>query len=226
MVCFSRSATVPTSASRSRPAGRATLDLTTTDNLEAGIDSYPDRSDISVLGLNGNITVDLDSGNVDVRLDPNVKHYAGCEANDACVMMGYAMGCGCSEPTNISIANKPGQASNITVDVANADNWYTMILENRGTFSAGDEFVCNATVDCDAFADCVIDPDFAALPQQERAEINFPGDPAIEGAGIRISLVSEACANITYVNDKDDFEADPLPEEKRGELRACVGCLE
>jgi hypothetical protein len=209
------------------PAGwEGDLELTTSDNLEEGAETYPDRSDITVDGLNGNLTVDLDSGNVDVRLDPNVKHYAGCSANDTCEMMGYAMGCGCSEPTNVSIANKSGQASNMTVDVANADNWYTMVLENRGTFSSSDEFVCNATIDCDSFANCMIDPDYAALASQERAEINFPGMPAVEGAGIRVSLVSEACANIEYVNGPEDYDSPDLPKEKRGELRVCVGCLE
>jgi hypothetical protein len=205
------------------------LELTTSDNLEEGIDSYPDRSDVRVDGLNGNLAIDLDSGNVAVKMDQDVAHYAGCAASQVCEDSGYVVsmetGCNCNEPTNVSIANKPGQASNITVDVGAADNWYTMILENRGTFSSSDDFVCNATIDCDSFADCAIDPDFAALASQERAEVNFPGMMAVEGAGIRISLVSEACSNIRYVEGPEDYDADPLPEEKRGELRVCVGCL-
>lgn len=202
------------------------LDLTTSDNLEEGVDSYPDRSDVRVEGLNGNLSVDLDSGNVEVRMDQDIPHFAGCEDTQVCEDAGFdPMMCDCSEPTNVSIANKPGQASNITVDVGSADNWYTMILENRGTNSSSDEFVCAATIDCDSFPNCVIDPDYAALESQERAEVNFPGMPAVEGAGIRISLISEACANIKYVEGPDDYETDPLPEEKRGELRACVGCL-
>lgn len=209
------------------PAGwEGDLALTTEDNLEEGIETYPDRSDIRVDGLNGNIAVDLDSGNVEVKLDPNIKHYAGCSANDDCEAMGYIVGCGCSEPTNVSIANKTGHASNITVDVANADNWYTMVLENRGMFSSSDEFVCNATVDCDSFPECVIDPDYAMVEAREDVEVNYPGMPAVEGAGIRISLVSEACANIKYVEGPGDYDADVMPEEKRGELRVCAGCLE
>ncbi len=201
------------------------LELTTEDNLEEGIETYPARSNILVDGLAGNLTVDMDSGNVQVRMDPETQHYAGCGANDTCVEMGYAAGCGCSEPTNVSIANKSGQSSNMTVDVGNADGWYTMILENRGTFSAGDEFVCSATIECDSFADCQIDPDYADIEYQERAEINFPGDPAIAGAGRRISLVSEACSNIVYVDGPEDYEAETFPSEQRGDLRVCVGCL-
>jgi hypothetical protein len=202
------------------------IDLVTSDNLEEGIDSYPDRSDIIVDGLNGNLEVDMDSGNVQVRMDPNTQHFAGCGNNDTCVEMGYAMGCGCSEPTNVNIANQNGQASNITVDVGTADHWYTMILENRGTFSSSDDFVCNATIQCDDFgAGCILDPAYTGIAYQERAEVNYPGDPAIMGAGMRISLVSEACANIVYVNGPDDYESESLPEEKRGDLLVCVGCL-
>jgi hypothetical protein len=201
------------------------LELVTEDNLEEGIDTYPDRSDITVNGLAGSLGVDMDSGNVLVRMDPETKHYAGCAANDACVSMDHVMGCGCNEPTAVSIANKTGQASNMIVDVGTSENWYTMILENRGTFSAGDEFVCTAEIECSAFADCAIDPDFAGVAFQERAEINYPGDPAIAGAGMRIALVSEACANIVYVDGPDDYEAEDFPAEKRGDLQVCVGCL-
>lgn len=210
------------------PAGwDGDLLLETSDNLEEGIDTYPDRGDILVDGVAGNLAVDLDSGNVSVKMDPNTDHYAGCGNNDACVDMGYVMGCGCSEPTNISIANKNGQASNITVDVGNASNWYTMILENRGTFSSSDDFVCNATIECDDFgAGCVLDPAYTGIAYQERADVNYPGGEAIEGAGMRISLVSESCANIRYADGPDDYDVDPLPEEKRGELLVCVDCLD
>jgi hypothetical protein len=201
------------------------LELKTTDNLEAGIDTYPARSNILVDGVAGDLGVDLDSGNVQVRMDPNTKHFSGCASNDACVAAGYAIGCGCSEPTNITIASRSGQSSNITVDVGTADAWYTMLLENRGSFSASSSFVCTADLDCGAFDDCQLEPEYADLAYHERAEINYPGAPAIKGAGIRISLISESCANVTYTTGPNDFDLDEFPEEKRGDLRACVGCL-
>ncbi|MFO7564152.1 MAG: hypothetical protein R6X02_16015 [Enhygromyxa sp.] len=208
------------------PAGwNGNLVLTTQDNLGEGIDSYPDRSDIIVDGVAGNLTVNMDSGNVAVRMDPNTKHFASCPSNDTCVEEGYAMGCGCSEPTNISIANQTGQSSDITVDVGNPDAWYTMLLENRGSFSASDDFVCTATIDCGPFETCEIDSDYASLEFHERAEVNYPGEPAISGAGMRIALVSESCSNITYVNGPEDYEIDEFPADKRGDLHVCVGCL-
>jgi hypothetical protein len=191
------------------------LILTTEDNLGEGIDTYPDRSDIIVDGLAGNLLVDMDSGNISVRMDPETEHFAGCPATDDC-----------SEPTNVSIANKAGQSSNITVDVGNADAWYTMILENKGTFSAGDEFVCEATIDCAPFDTCEIDPIYADVPYQERAEINYPGDPASNGAGMHIALTSDACNNITYTRGPEDYDIGEFQTEKRGDIDVCVGCLD
>jgi hypothetical protein len=202
------------------------LSVTTEDNLEEGIDTYPDRSDVIIDGVAGNLFVDMDSGNISVRMDPETDHFAGCPANDDCVAMGYVMGCGCSEPTNITIANKVGQASNITLDVGNSGAWYTMVLENKGTFMAGDEFICEATIDCDSFPNCEIDPDYADVAYQERAEVNYPGDPAISGAGMRIALTSEACANIVYTEGPDDYGIEEFATEKRGDINVCVGCLE
>ena len=200
--------------------------VVTSDNLAEGVETYPDRSNVTVDGLNGNLEVELDSGNVAVRMDPNIAHFAGCSNSDTCEADGFPMGCGCSVPTNVLVENRVGQASNITVDVGAADNWYTMILENRGDFSASDDFVCNATIDCSPFADCAINEEYAGDPAQERAEINFPDNGmAAEGAGIRIALTSEDCANITYADGPEDHGSDALPEEKRGEVQVCIGCL-
>lgn len=207
------------------PAGwDGKLEITTADNLEEGVGVYPDRSDVYVYNAAGSVTIDNDSGNVEVSLDPNVAHFAGCASSASCEEMGFPMMCGCTDPTAISILNGTGQASNITVDVP-ADNWYTVKLENQGNFSAGSDFVCTATIDCDAFADCVLDPAYAAIEYQERAEINWPGDPAVMGTGININVTSQDCANIDYVEGPDDYEAEVLPNEQRGNLRLCSGCL-
>ena len=210
------------------PAGwDGDLIIETSDNLEEGVESYPDRSDVIVDGVAGNLSVNLDSGNVDVRMDPNTAHYAGCGNSEACEMMGHVTGCGCTEPTNITVANNSGQASNITVDVGDPTNWYTMILENRGTFSSGSSFICTATIDCSEFdGTCELDPAYTNVDTQERAEINYPGGEAIAGAGMRIALASEDCANIEYVNGPEDYESDALPEEKRGDVKVCVGCFD
>ncbi len=209
------------------PAGwPGDLLLSTEDNIASGIETYPDRGDISVMGLNGNLSIDLDSGNVDIKVDPNIAHFAGCAGSADCEAAGFDPDmCSCNTPTNITVVNKVGQASNMTVDLGTADNWYTVLIENRGDFSASSDFICTATLDCDAFDSCELDSDFEDLAFHERAEVNYPGEPAIRSSGIRISLTSEDCDNILYVDGPDDFDAETLPEEKRGTLNVCVGCL-
>ncbi len=207
------------------PAGwDGALDIVTEDNLAEGAGVYPDRSDVKVYNLAGTLSVSLDSGNVEVSLDPEIAHYAGCAASMTCEEMGYDPQCGCTDPSFVTIENGPGQASNITIDVP-TDNWYDVILENRGTFSAGAQDACQAVIDCESFANCAIDPDYATIPWQERAAINYPGEPAIEGTGIRINAISNDCAFIDYTEGPDDFEAEVFPNEQRGHLRLCTGCV-
>ncbi len=201
------------------------LDLTTEDNLEEG--NYPARSDVRVIGLAGNLKIDLDSGNVDIKIDPNAQHYAGCGNNDKCEDEDHVPGCGCSEPTNIAIENANSQSSNITVDVGDPDKWYTIQLENTGEFSQGGDFICTASIDCAPFADCLINPDFADLENKEWADINYPGEPAIAGAGFRIVAKSQNCANVDYVDDPENYDLENgMPSlEQRGNLEVCVNCL-
>lgn len=204
------------------------LFLTTEDNLAEG--TYPDRSDITVMGLAGNLEVDMDSGNLAVKLNPNVAHFAGCGNSQACEDAGFdpmEPVCTCSDPTNITVENAPGQASNMTVDVADASNWYTVRLENTGEAAANGELDCGAIVDCDAFASCVVDSDFANLPYKEFAEINYPGEPALESSGIRVNLTSSNCAVVEYTNAGADYdlESGTPDSELRGVLNLCVGCL-
>lgn len=224
------------------PAGwDGDLVVGTSDNLGEGIETYPDRSDVSVDGLAGTLEVDLDSGNLEVRVDPNIDHYAGCSANDACEtgdagamppVGPFDPMCGCSDPTFITVENGPGQASNITIDVPAASHvtengrWYDVRLENTGDFSSSADFECTATIRCEEFgAGCVINPDFTAIGYKEWAEINYPGDPAIPGTGIQVNATSQGCANITYLEDPLDYDLDTWPEEKRGDLLVCSGCL-
>jgi hypothetical protein len=224
------------------PAGwNGDLEITTSDNLNEGIETYPDRGDVTVMGLSGTLSVDLDSGNVVVKVDPTIEHYAGCGANDICEtgdadavppVGPFDPACGCTDPTFIKVANGPGQASNVTIDVPTvsavngAPRWYDAKLENEGDFTGNDEFVCTAKIDCEDFgAGCVINPDFADIPYKEWATLNYPGDPAIPSTGIQINVTSKACANVAYLEDPTDYDLEEFPLEQRGNLEVCSGCL-
>ena len=97
---------------------------------------------------------DATTEDLEVRVDPNVDHYAGCSANDACEtgdpsadppVGPFDPMCGCADPTFITVENGPGQASNITIDVpttshvTEAGRWYDVRLENTGDFSSSAE---------------------------------------------------------------------------------------
>ncbi len=224
------------------PAGwNGDLEITTEDNINDGVENYPDRSDITVMGLTGTLLVELDSGNVEVKVDPEIEHYAGCAANDVCeagdpaampAILPFDPTCGCTDPTFITVENSTGRSSTITIDVPTTSSvtgdprWYDIKLENEGMFSAGDPDICQATIDCETFgAGCVINPDFADLEYKEWAQVNFPGAPAIDGTGIQINAKSQACDFITYLEDPEDYNLDEFPEERRGALRVCSGCL-
>jgi hypothetical protein len=224
------------------PAGwNGDLEIVTSDNIFDGIEKYPDRSDVTVTGLSGTLLVDLDSGNVNVKLDPNIEHYAGCASNDICETGDDAAmppfgpfdpACGCTDPSFVTIENGPGQASNITIDVplvsgvTGEPRWYDVKLENEGDFSGSSDFVCQATIDCDTFgAGCAINPDFSGIEYKEWAAINYPGEPAIPGTGMQINAVSKSCANISYLDDAESYMLEMFPEEQRGNLRVCSGCL-
>ena len=129
------------------------------------------------------------------------------------------MGCGCYEPTNINIANKKGQASNITVDVGNPDAWYTMILENRGTFSSSDDFVCNATIECGPSAARVSSTRTTRGSRTKSAPRSTSrAAPTTWRSRARVFAsrwsVSRAPTSV-YVDGPKDYEAETCPEEKR-----------
>ncbi len=204
------------------PAGwDGELRITTSDNIADGLDTYPDRSDVFVDGLAGSLTVDLDSGEVEVRVDPAIDHYAGCAANDACELAGFDPACGCTDPTFLAIGNAFGHAANVTIDLPTT-GWYDVRLETTSEAELG----CSPTIDCAAFGPgCLIDPEFASLEFREVAEINYPGAPALPGQGIQVDASSQGCADVTYLEDQLDYELDTWPQEQRGDLLVCSGCL-
>lgn len=222
------------------PAGwNGELEIVTSDNLGEGIEYYPDRSDVRVTGLSGPLSVDLDSGNVEIVLDSSIEHYAGCPFNDVCELgdpnatpplAPFDPTCGCTYPTSVTIDNAPGQASDITIDLPTTSAltgegpWYTVWLENEGRGFG--YFACAATLDCDAFGpDCLIDPDFSAIKHKEWAEINYPGEPAMPVAGIQINATSSTCADVAYIEHPEDYGLKEFPHEQRGNLHVCSGCL-
>jgi hypothetical protein len=190
------------------------LALETEDNLAEAC--YPDRGDVYVDGLAGQLEVRLDSGRVQIRLDETYAHYPGCPDNDSCVAAGFSIDCGCTEFGRVSVEARSGRAAEILVDVP-PDNYYTAVLDNADTLLA---LGCVVDIDCDSFADCDLQPSSDSTRQ---AILNYPGPPTIVGLGIRVELHSGACSMIEHADEPDDYFEAPS-SEVRGNLRLCSGC--
>lgn len=193
------------------------LELVTEDNVADG--DYSDRGDVLVDGLAGRLQVELDSGRARVQLDSSYEQYPGCPANDSCIEAGMAPGCGCSDFGHVRIEARNGQAADILVDVP-SQNYYTATLRNDDPQL---ELGCSVVIDCAAFPDCTLDPDFEDAVAQKRAAINDPGPPAAAGTGIHVNLHSGACAMIDHAEAPSDWvEGESV--EVRGSIRLCSGC--
>lgn len=199
----------------SLPSGWAgELILGTSDNLADDI--YPDRSDVDVEGLAGDLSVDMDSGRLHVRLDPQLPHYADCPDSAECEALGHGAECSCEQPTSIRARTGTGAAANMEVELADPDRWYSVRLENSASDST-----CTVALDCSPFDGCELD---TSEPGTLSAELNFPGAPATAGSGIEISLLSEGCGLVDFVEGPEDYGL-LVREEQRGllTLRADAG---
>jgi hypothetical protein len=213
------------------------LDIVTEDNIAE--DQYPDRGDVTIKGLRGSAEIELDSGNVQVKLADGILEGPTCGPEAVAACEGYLdpdtmdpkpwdTNCGCTDFGQVKVASRPERATNVTVDMP-GDLWGTANMENAqpGMTKSSDP-LCTASVsECqgiDACEDLIYDDNF---PWKRQTEFNDPGDAAPAGAGFGFPLKSESCQNVTVVDGPDDFDetAEP-PTEKRGDLVVCSGCLD
>jgi hypothetical protein len=66
-------------------------------------------------------------------------------------------------------------------------------------------------------------------PWRNKGTINYPGEPATNGAGYNIQLTSKDCQAITATENPDDFVGKGLgteqDTEERGNMTVCSGCI-
>jgi hypothetical protein len=212
-------------------AGR--IEITTEDNIAE--DQYPDRGDVRVKGLRGSAQVELDSGNVEVKLADDILEAPPCGAeavmtcenfeDDEMNPIPWDTGCGCTEFGQVKVDSRNERAANVTIDMP-GDLWATANMENAqpGMTTSSDP-LCEAIVECDGIGDCNdLRKDF---PWKRQTEFNDPpGDAAIEGAGYGFPITSAACQDVTYVDGPDDWGSSEPATEKRGDLTICHGCVD
>ena len=212
------------------------LNIVTEDNI-AEADNYPDRGDVTIKNLKGEANIELDSGNVEVSLHKDILEAPECgpELVEACEnwedpdTMEPApwdvQACGCAEFGKVKVDSRPERATNVTIDMP-GDLWATATLENKQAGLTKDsDPLCTAEVDCDGLGACNDIKFDDAFPWKRTTEINDPGDSALEGVGYGFNVNSEACQNVAFVSDPEDWGSEP-GIETRGNLLVCNGCTD
>ncbi len=227
------------------------LNVVTEDNAEDS--DYHNRGNVCVTDLPGPVEVALGNGSAFISLAANASEIPQCPAADqqACRDAGWdpAM-CPClggSNPYTFSsakVTTHDASAANITLDIPPAPFWSAVNLTNEGPaqMKAGsgnmcppdDGACCEAKVDVASVGMYVLDEiavgtEATRNPWRNKGTINYPGEPAVNGAGYNIQLTSKDCQAITSTESPEDFVGKGLgteqDTEERGNITVCSGCL-
>jgi hypothetical protein len=209
------------------PDYRQDLVIVTRDN--GGADGYPDRGNVCVNGINGTLDAELESGRVFVIADSAMTPGPTCTAADiqACEdyqdpMMNpipWDADCPCQDFGQIKVTSINSSPAQITVDIPGSTLWSSMYLDNPGADASNP---CEVVVDIPGVSE---DPTSTAF--RKIAEINDPGDSALEGGGFNITVTSDGCGPVVYMENPDEYtgpEGEGM-EEHRGDIRVCDGCV-
>jgi len=217
---------------------RGTVHVETED--DAAVGEYLDRGDVCIDGLPGSAEVKLHSGRAWVRLQGDVSPAPTCAPDDvaACaawttpgpdgapVSTPWAPECPCLSQGDgfgrVVVDTREVDAADVVVDLPTT-LWASLGLENRLVDARARD--CTVTVSLPE--DAVVLEDLGS-PVQARGAMNYPGQPAWNGAGYRVSIRSGTCGPVGYAEHPDDFEVeggDAQPSERRGDLEVCSGCI-
>ena len=227
---------------------RYALDITTTDN---DVDSdYHNRGDVCIQNLNASADVKMGSGRAYVTLSPDVTPVPTCSPADVMTCETFTDGdgnpqtwgpmCPCLAAGDnfgqFEIASDAPSATEMMVDIPTG-LWTSMNLQNQGTSQLVEPPVdscgqrCDATVSAPGFViDDSIGDEMTRDPWHEKGAINYPGPPAINGAGYQITMTSAGCAPVSSTEDPAKFvgvdNGDMEHTEEHGNLEVCSGCLQ
>jgi len=224
------------------PDYRRSITVNTEDNDEE--EDYQNRGNVCISDLHASANIKVENGNVWVSLADDATPAPGCTAEQiaACenwtvddgmgnqVPAPWAPECDCiavggGEFGRLEIANAEEAASNVVVDMP-AGLWAAIMAENQDFDQdpAGEH--CEATVTVPGFELNDIGNDSA---WQAFGNANYPGEPAILGAGYSIVATSSVCGPVLYTEHPEEFvgvgnEAMQATGE-RGNLEVCTGCI-
>ena len=217
---------------------RQNLTIVTEDNTADP--DYFDRGNVCVDNLFAHASIETDSGNVWVSLSPEVTPAPQCTPAqiEACETWTDAMGnaapwapeCDCIAVGGgqfglVRVDNRTNEASDITVDLP-ADLWASTTAQNEGMSqeAAGDH--CEAQVTIPGAVEDTTGNDF---PWQAKYFVNYPGAPAIQGAGFTIQATSSECGPVAFTEAPEQFvgagNGDTQSVSERGNIEICSGCI-
>jgi len=221
---------------------RRQINIVTEDNI--GDDDYFNRGDVCVSNLFASVDIETESGNVWVSLADGTTPSPRCSADQiqACedwtvddesgnqVPTPWAPECDCiavggGEFGRVAIENRDSSSSDVTVEMPEG-LWASIRAENKGaTQSQAGEF-CEAGIDVDNIE---LDPTSEDLPWNAFAHANFPGEPAIRGAGFSVLAVSNECSPVAHTDAPEDFvgtgHGDEQESTERGNIVVCTDCI-
>ena len=224
------------------------LSVVTEDN--AADADYHNRGNVCIEGLAGSADVTLGSGVAYVVLDEDVSPSPLCPPDDviACEVAGWdPAACPCLASSGgialggTQISTHDASAADATIDTP-ADLWSSVFLVNESptqttvastnTCTDGDGMCCDAVVDPSVgvyLLDETIGDALTRPPWRNQGSINFPGLPAVAGAGYSLQVHSAACQSVSTTEDPEDFvgagEGTQQHAEERGNLEVCSDCL-
>ncbi|MEM9455920.1 MAG: hypothetical protein AAGF11_17200 [Myxococcota bacterium] len=220
------------------PGYRQDITIITEDN-DADPD-YFNRGNVCVDNLFAHANIETDSGNVWVSLSPDVSPAPQCTPAqiEACETWTDAMGnaapwapeCDCIAVGGgqfglLRVENRNNAASDITVDLP-AELWASMTAQNAGMGqnAAGDH--CEAQV---TIPGAVQDSTGNDFPWQAKYFANYPGPPAIQGAGFNIQATSSECSPVAFTEHPEQFvgvgNGGTQSVSERGNIEICSGCI-
>lgn len=216
-----------------------TLTVVTEDN---GADSdYQNRGNVCIENLPGSADISLSNGSAYVILDESMPEMPECpdDLRIECENAGWdPNGCGCLAQgfsfSQVKINSNDGQAADGWVDVPGTGNfWVGYNLRNDGQNTPGDDTpgaLCEAVaMDSAGVVRLSDNTDLGQAPNTNQGSINYPGDPATEGAGYNIQMTSDECDSPLATETPSAFvgvgNGPEQDSEERGNLTICSGCV-
>ncbi len=222
------------------PEYRQDLSIITQDNVED--DNYFNRGNVCISNLFASARVETESGNVWVALDPAIyeapkctpDQIANCEnwtvddGMDGETPAPWAPECTCISQAGgqfgqLQVDNRDNNSSDIKVDIP-AGLWTSITAQNQGMSQEQDGEHCDAVV---TVPDAEPDTTGNDFPWQAKFFANYPGEPAIAGAGFNIQVTSSECGPVAYTENPNEYvgAGEDQDSNERGNIEVGTGII-